>query len=340
MVSSASTCRARRNRRTRSGFVPRPPSAAGDHRRSPIRSGIVSASQDGGRWRPPQRFVPVDRIPTPAADALGFRFACRTCRHPGVGTFGVLRSESSLPGSRGGGVSGPGRLSRTLCGPGDARGFLQSYVATYLERDLRQLLEVSSLRDYERFLRASALRSAQLLNRSDLARDIGVAGSTLSSWLAVLEASHQLVLLEPWYGKPTVSLVKRPKLYLRDAGPAAFLCSVHSADDLRAAPSAGALWETLVCAEIRRSQAGRHGSWNLHFWRDRSREADFLVPRAGRLHLADAKWTVHPRTRTWRRCARCSTYCPPLRPGRSRWCAGRPMRTRWRMMSPPCPLTG
>lgn len=179
----------------------------------------------------------------------------------------------------------------------EARGFLQSYVATYLERDLRQLLEVSSLRDYERFLRASALRSAQLLNRADLARDVGVAGTTLASWLAVLEASHQLVLLEPWYGNPTVSLVKRPKLYLRDAGLAAFLCGVHSVDDLRATPLAGALWETLVCSEIRRSQANRHGRWDLHFWQDRAREADFLVHRAGTFHLADAKWTEQPRSR-------------------------------------------
>ena len=152
----------------------------------------------------------------------------------------------------------------------DARGFLQSYVATYLERDLRQLLQVSSLRDYERFLRASALRSAQLLNRSDLARDTGVVGSTLASWLGVLEASHQLVLLEPWYGNPTTRRVKRPKLYLRDAGLAAFLCGVYSIDDLRVTPLAGALWETLVCAEIRRSQTNRHGRWNLFFWQDRS----------------------------------------------------------------------
>lgn len=179
----------------------------------------------------------------------------------------------------------------------DARGFLQSYVATYLERDLRQLLEVSSLRDYERFLRACALRSAQLLNRSDLARDVGVASSTLASWLAVLAASNQLVLLEPWFGNPTVSLVKRPKLYLRDAGLAAFLCGVYSTDDLLDSPLKGALWETLVCSEIRRSHINRHGSWNLHFWHDRSREADFLMHRAGKFHLADAKWTERPRFR-------------------------------------------
>ena len=153
------------------------------------------------------------------------------------------------------------------------------------------------MRDYERFLRAVAIRSAQLLNRSDLARDVGIAGSTLASWVSVLQASNQLALLEPWYGNPTVSLVKRPKLYIRDAGLAAFLCGIYSKDDLFASPSAGALWETLVCAEIRRAQINRHGSWHLNFWLDRSREADFLLHRAGKFHLADAKWAEHPRLR-------------------------------------------
>ena len=179
----------------------------------------------------------------------------------------------------------------------DARGFLQSYVATYLERDLRQLLDVTSLRDYERFLRASALRTAQLLNRSDFARDVGIASSTVAAWLSVLETSNQLVLLEPWYGNPTVSLVKRPKVYLRDAGLAAFLCGIHNTDDLLVSPLVGALWETLVCSEIRRSQINCRGTWNLHFWHDRSREADFLLHRAGKFHLADAKWTERPRLR-------------------------------------------
>ena len=179
----------------------------------------------------------------------------------------------------------------------DAYGYMQSYVATYLERDVRQLLEVSSLRDYERFIRASALRSSQLLNQADLGRDVGIAGSTSSAWLAVLEASHQLILLEPWYGNPTLSLVKSPKLYLRDAGLAAFLCGVHNVGELRVSPLVGALWETLVCAEIRRSQINRRGGWHLNFWRDRSREADFLIHRGGRFHLADAKWTERPRSR-------------------------------------------
>ena len=179
----------------------------------------------------------------------------------------------------------------------DARGYLQSYVSTYLERDLRALLDVASLRNFERFLRATALRSGHLLNQADLARDVGIVGSTAGAWLSVLQASHQLVLLEPWFGNATASLVKRPKLYLRDSGLAAFLCGIHSVDELRTSPLAGALWETLVCAEMRRLQSSRQGGWQLNFWQDRTREADFLAHRGGRFHLADAKWTEHPRAR-------------------------------------------
>ena len=179
----------------------------------------------------------------------------------------------------------------------ESEDFLRSYVATYLERDLRQLLQVTNLRDYERFLRAAALRTAQLLNRADLARDVGISGSTTGAWLSALEASHQLVLLKPWFANRTKALVKRPKLYLRDAGLAAFLCGVHTTHALHSSPLTGALWETLVCAEIRRAQSNRRGGWDLDFWRDRTREADFLLHRAGTFHLADAKWTEHPGVR-------------------------------------------
>lgn len=179
----------------------------------------------------------------------------------------------------------------------DARDFLRSYVATYLERDVRQLLQVSNLRDFERFLRAAALRSAQLLNRADLARDTGVSGSTAAAWMSVLEASHQLLLLEPWFGNRAKSLVKRPKLYLREAGLTAFLCGIHAVADLRSSPLVGPLWETLVCSEIRRAQLNRHGGWDLNFWNDGLREADFLLHRGGAFHLGDAKWTERPQAR-------------------------------------------
>ena len=186
----------------------------------------------------------------------------------------------------------------------DARDFYGSYAATYLERDLRQFLRVSGLRDHARFLRAVALRTSQLLNRAELARDVGVSGSTAASWLSVLEATHQAVLLEPWFTNRTRSLVKSPKIFLRDSGLAAFLCGVHTVEDLHATPLAGPLWETLVCGELRRAQANERGSWDLAFYRDRSCEADFLVHRGGRFHLGDAKWSERPGSRAVRQLAK------------------------------------
>lgn len=186
----------------------------------------------------------------------------------------------------------------------DAAAFYHAYVATYLERDLRQILNVARLRDYERFLRAVALRSAQLLNRAELARDVGVSGATAGDWLSVLEATGLVAFLEPWFSNRTKSLVKRPKLYLADSGLAAFLVGLHDAGDLGGSPLTGALWETFVFSEIRRRQLGASGRWELALWRDRTREADFLLHRAGRFVIADAKWTEHPDARDARALAR------------------------------------
>jgi predicted AAA+ superfamily ATPase len=179
----------------------------------------------------------------------------------------------------------------------DSDGFHRSYVATYLERDLRQSLQVTSLRDFERFIRACALRTGQMLNRADLARYVGISGSTTAAWLNVLVASGQVALLEPWFSNRTKSLVKSPKLYLCDSGLCAFLSGVRSSEDLLDSPQAGALWETLVFGELRRLQIDRRGGWDLHFWRDRAKEVDFLIHRGGRFELAEAKWTELPTDR-------------------------------------------
>jgi predicted AAA+ superfamily ATPase len=171
--------------------------------------------------------------------------------------------------------------------------YYRSYVATYLERDLRSLLEVGSLRDFERFLRACALRSAQLLNKAELARDVGISPSTAGIWLSVLEASNQIFLLEPWFVNKTKSLVKSPKLYLSDVGLMAYLMGVHSAADALDSPHVGALWETFVCSELQKVPAQERRG-DLFFWRDRTKEADFLFHKAGRFELFDAKYSEFP----------------------------------------------
>ena len=176
----------------------------------------------------------------------------------------------------------------------DLAPFYNSYLATYLERDVRALSNVGSLRGFERFLRACALRSANLLNKADLARDIGISPSTANQWLSMLETSGQAVLLEPWFSNRTRSIVKSPKLYLADTGLLCALLNIRSEQDLRQSPAAGAVWETFVFAQLRARErnAGRTGS--IFFWRDRTREVDFIVDAGGRVELFEAKWTELP----------------------------------------------
>jgi hypothetical protein len=176
----------------------------------------------------------------------------------------------------------------------DAAAFYASYVATYLERDVRALTNVGSLRDFERFLRACALRSGNLLNKADLARDVGIAPSTANQWLSVLEASGQVVLLEPWFSNRTKSLVKSPKLYVADSGVLCALLNIGTADELRRSPWAGAVWETFVFAQLRHRERMAARSHSLFFWGDRRREVDFVVEAAGRVDLVEAKWTELP----------------------------------------------
>ncbi len=175
----------------------------------------------------------------------------------------------------------------------DGPAFYASYIATYLERDVRALAAVGSLRDFERFLRACALRSGNLLNKAELARDVGIAPSTANQWLSILEASGHVILLEPWFSNRTKSIIKSPKLYLADTGLLCALLNIRSPEVLRDSPLIGALWETFVFQQLRhRERYGAGGG--LYFWRDRTREVDFVVDRGGKLELLEAKFTALP----------------------------------------------
>jgi len=176
----------------------------------------------------------------------------------------------------------------------DAGDFHRSYVATYLERDLRNLQQVGNLQQFERFLRASALRSGQLLNRAELARDVGIAPSTAGLWLSVLERSGLVFLLEPWFGNAGKRLSRSPKLYWADTGLLCWLMGISTQDELARSPLLGAIWETLVVADVRCSLQISATAGSLHFWRDRSKEVDLVLERGGRFWLGDAKWSEFP----------------------------------------------
>ena len=176
----------------------------------------------------------------------------------------------------------------------DSVAFYNSYIATYLERDVRSLANVGKLRDFERLLRACALRSANLLNKADLARDVGIAPSTANLWLSVLEASGQIVLVEPWYSNRTKSIIKSPKLYIADTGLLCALLNIRNVEDLLASPAVGAVWETFVCAQLRHRERRMGRSGRVYFWRDRTREVDFVIDAASKMELYEAKWTELP----------------------------------------------
>jgi uncharacterized protein len=178
--------------------------------------------------------------------------------------------------------------------PSDA--FYQAYLATYIERDVRQLLNVGSLRDFERFLRACAVRSGQLLNKSDMGRDVGVSQPTIGAWLSVLQASNQVALLEPFFANVGKRLVKSPKLYFLEPGLLCFLLGVHPGN-IERSPFLGAIWEAFVFAELRKYQQLYHPRASLFFYRDQqNREVDFLWSSAGHLVLMAAKWTENIRS--------------------------------------------
>jgi hypothetical protein len=172
--------------------------------------------------------------------------------------------------------------------------FYNSYLATYLERDVRQILNVTNLRDFERFMRACAARTAQLLDKNALANDVGVSSKAISSWLNVLVASNQIVLLEPWFSNIGKRLVKSPKLYFNDTGLASHLLGI-SPDTFAASPFVGPLWENAVFGEIRRYLSLCRRSVSVWYYRDnQQREIDFMVLAGGKAALLECKWAERP----------------------------------------------
>jgi predicted AAA+ superfamily ATPase len=152
------------------------------------------------------------------------------------------------------------------------------YVTTYLERDVRQLINVRDLALFQRFVRLCAGRTGQLLNLSSLANDCGITHNTAKAWISIMEASYILFLLPPHHRNFNKRLVKTPKLYFHDTGLAAWLLGVQSADQLANHPLRGALFETWVVGELLKGRYNKALPSNLFFWRDNSgNEVDVIA---------------------------------------------------------------
>ena len=175
--------------------------------------------------------------------------------------------------------------------------WLQSYVATYLERDVRSLANVGDLVTFQRFLEFCAGRTGQMLNYSALASDVGITQPTAKSWLSVLEASFLVFRLPALVSNQRKRLVKMPKLHFYDTGLVCWLLGIRTPEHLRAHPLRGAIFESWVVDEIAKQRAnlGRHGG--MCYYRDRDGlEADLVVDLGSRHLVLEAKSSASTHT--------------------------------------------
>ena len=173
-----------------------------------------------------------------------------------------------------------------------------SYIQTYLERDVRSLRQVGDLTGFRSFLRVLAARSGQLLNLTDIARDLGVAVNTIRAWLSVLEATWQVIVLRPWFTNVGKRLVKTPKVYFTDVGTLCHLAGLRDPEHAASGPLGGAILETAVLSEIVKSLTHRAIDPQVCFWRTRAgSEVDIVVGAAGRLVPVEVKLSATPRPR-------------------------------------------
>ncbi|MEW5814973.1 MAG: DUF4143 domain-containing protein [Spirochaetota bacterium] len=177
----------------------------------------------------------------------------------------------------------------------DLQLWYSSYLVTYLERDIRNILKIGQLRDFERFLRSIAIRTGQILSYSDLARDIGMAVSTARAWVSVLQASGQVYILEPYYKNLGKRISKTPKIYFTDIGLALYLCGIENENQLLKSPLLGAFYETFVICEILKALYSSGKSVKLWFWRNQAgKEVDVVIERGGMYYLFEIKFNQNP----------------------------------------------
>ena len=167
---------------------------------------------------------------------------------------------------------------------------LSDYFATYVERDVRQLINLRHLREFGQCVRLLAGRTGQLLNQTSLGNEVGVSSNTITQWLSILEASFLVFSLAPWSVNIGKRLVKSPKIYFYDVGLACWLLGIKTVEQLQHHPLRGALFENLVVLEVLKSLRNQGLRDPLYFFRDSNGlEIDLLLDHADGLQLVEIK---------------------------------------------------
>lgn len=174
--------------------------------------------------------------------------------------------------------------------------FYSSYIQTYIQRDVKDILDISNEISFYNFLVALAARTGQLLNYADLARDVGIDNKTAKAWLAILETSGLVYLLHPYYRNVTKRLItKTPKIYFLDTGLCAYLTKWPSAESLEVGAMSGAILDTYIFAEILKSYWHNAKQPHFYFYRDVDRnEIDLVIEEGDSFYPVEFKKTGTP----------------------------------------------
>lgn len=168
--------------------------------------------------------------------------------------------------------------------------FYNSYIQTYLDRDLRDIFQVAKISEFHKFLQLCAARTGQALNLSELARDAAISVHAAKEWIGILEAGMQIYLLPPYYENISKRLIKAPKLYFLDTGLASYLTQWKTPETLMNGAMAGAMFETFAVSEIIKSYLARGQQPPLYYFRDKEgHEVDILIEREGILYPIEIK---------------------------------------------------
>jgi predicted AAA+ superfamily ATPase len=175
--------------------------------------------------------------------------------------------------------------------------FYPNYLQTYIERDVRQMLNVRDLAIFQRFIQLLAGRIGQLLNQNNLANELGLSNKTIESWISVLEASFIVYRLQPYHQNFNKRLIKTPKLYFYDTGLAAYLLGIRKVSDIQIHFAQGALFENLVINEFLKDGFNKGERLQYYFWRDSlQREIDLIIDKGLERNAYEIKMsqTIHP----------------------------------------------
>lgn len=159
-----------------------------------------------------------------------------------------------------------------------------SYFQTYVERDVRQILQVKDILLFERFIKLVASRIGQIINYASLSAEVGVSAVTIREWISVLEATYVIVRLEPYFENFGKRVIKSPKIYFIDTGLASYLLGIETSEQLKKDPFYGNLFENLVIVELMKSFYSQAKDPHFYFYRDVSgKEVDLLVKQGSQL---------------------------------------------------------